>query len=128
MKPLIRAIVDTAALRHNLDRVRATAPASRVMAVIKANAYGHGLVPAAKALAQTDGFAVARLEEGLALRAAGLTNRILLLEGVFSPAQLAAAAQQRFDLMVHSFEQLEMLEASRRLGRRSRPGSRSTPA
>lgn len=110
MKPLIRAIVDTAALRHNLERVRATAPASRVMAVIKANAYGHGMVPAAKALAQTDGFAVARLEEGLALRAAGLTNRILLLEGVFSTAQLGAAARERFDLMVHSFEQLEMLE------------------
>jgi len=111
VKPLIRAIVDTAALRHNLDRVRATAPAARVMAVIKANAYGHGLVPAAKALAQTDGFAVARLEEGLALRAAGLANRILLLEGVFGPEQLAAAAQQRFDLTVHSVEQLEMLEA-----------------
>ena len=111
MKPLIRAIVDTAALRHNLDRVRATAPAARVMAVIKANAYGHGLVPAAKALAQTDGFAVARLEEGLALRAAGLANRILLLEGVFGPEQLAAAAQQHFDLIVHSVEQLEMLEA-----------------
>jgi alanine racemase len=78
--------------------------------VIKANAYGHGLVPAAKALAETDGFSVARLEEGLALRAAGLTNRILLLEGVFSPAQLAVAAQQRFDLMVHSLAQLEMLE------------------
>jgi alanine racemase len=111
VKPLIRAIVDTASLRYNLDRVRATAPASQVMAVIKANAYGHGLVPAAKALAQTDGFAVARLDEGLALRAAGLANRILLLEGVFSPEQLAVAAQQRFDLMVHSFEQLEMLEA-----------------
>jgi len=111
VKPLIRAIVDTAALRHNLDRVRATAPAARVMAVIKANAYGHGLVPAAKALAQTDGFAVARLDEGLALRAAGLANRILLLEGVFGPEQLAAAAQQRFDLTVHSVEQLEMLEA-----------------
>jgi alanine racemase len=111
VKPLIRAIVDTSALRHNLDRVRATAPAARVMAVIKANAYGHGLVPAAKALAQTDGFAVARLEEGVALRAAGLTNPILLLEGVFSAEQLAMAAQQRFDLMVHSFEQLEMLEA-----------------
>ena len=110
MKPLIRAIVDTAALRHNLDRVRATAPATRVMAVIKANAYGHGMIPAAKALAQTDGFAVARLDEGLALRAAGLANRILLLEGVFSSAQLEVAAQQRFDLMVHSFEQLAMLE------------------
>jgi alanine racemase len=69
------------------------------------------MVPAAKALAQTDGFAVARLEEGLALRTAGLTNRILLLEGVFGPEQLAAAAQQRFDLIVHSVEQLEMLEA-----------------
>jgi alanine racemase len=68
-------------------------------------------VPAAKALAQTDGFAVARLEEGLALRAAGLTNRILLLEGVFSAEQLAAAAQARFELMVHSFEQLELLDA-----------------
>jgi alanine racemase len=110
VKALIRAIVDTAALRHNLERVRATAPAAGVMAVIKANAYGHGLVPAAKALAQTDGFAVARLDEGLALRAAGLANRILLLEGVFSPAQLAAAAEQRFDLMVHSPAQLEMLE------------------
>lgn len=110
MKTLIRAIVDTAALRQNLARVRATAPGSRVMAVIKANAYGHGLVPAARALAETDGYAVARLDEGLALRAAGLTNRILLLEGVFSPDQLAIAAQQRFDLMVHSFEQLQMLE------------------
>jgi alanine racemase len=80
------------------------------MAVIKANAYGHGLVPAAKALAETDGFSVARLDEGLALRSAGLVNRILLLEGVFSPEQLAVAAQQRFDLMVHSVEQLELLE------------------
>ena len=108
---LIRAVVDAAALRHNLRQARRVAPDSRVMAVIKANAYGHGLVPAAKALAEADGFAVARLGEGLALRAAGLTNRILLLEGVFSAEQLAAAAQARFELMVHSFEQLELLEA-----------------
>jgi len=111
VKPLIRALVDTAALRHNLERVRARAPGTRVMAVVKANAYGHGLVAAARALARTDGFAVARLEEGLALRAAGLENAVLLLEGVFSAEQLAVAAQQRFVLMVHSFEQLELLEA-----------------
>ncbi len=110
MKTLIRAIVDAAALRHNLARVRSTAPASRVMAVVKANGYGHSVVPVAKALAEADGFAVARLEEGLALRAAGLANRILLLEGVFSADQLAIAAQQRFDLMIHSFEQLQLLE------------------
>jgi len=107
---VIRAIVDTAALRHNLGVARARAPGTRVMAVIKANAYGHGVLPAAKALAEADGFAVARLDEGLALRTAGLTNRVLLLEGVFSPEQLALAAQQKFDLMVHSFEQLQMLE------------------
>jgi alanine racemase len=110
VKPPIRALVDTTALRHNLARARATAPESRVMAVIKANGYGHGLVPVARALAPADGFAVARLDEGLALRKAGLTNPVLLLEGVFSPEQLASAAQQRLDVMVHSIEQLEMLE------------------
>lgn len=108
---LIRAVIDAAALRHNLQQARRAAPDSRIMAVIKANAYGHGIVPAAKALAEADGFAVARLGEGLALRAAGLANRILLLEGVFSADQLAAAAQARFELMVHSPEQLELLEA-----------------
>jgi alanine racemase len=107
---LIRAVVDAAALRHNLRQVRRVAPESRVMAVIKANAYGHGLVPAAKALAEADAFAVARLEEGLALRAAGLTNRVLLLEGVFGAEQLAIAAQERFELMVHDAEQIELLE------------------
>jgi alanine racemase len=107
---LIRAVVDATALRHNLRQVRKAAPASRVMAVIKANAYGHGLVPAARALAEADGFAVARLEEALALRAAGLDNRILLLEGVFSAEQLATAAAQQFELMVHSFEQLALLD------------------
>jgi alanine racemase len=107
---LIRAVVDAAALRHNLRQVRRVATDSRVMAVIKANAYGHGLVPAAKALAEADGFAVARLEEGLALRAAGLANRILLLEGVFGPDQLAIAAQANFELMVHSPEQLQLLD------------------
>ena len=107
----IRAVVDPAALRHNLRQVRRTAPATRVMAVVKANAYGHGLVPAARAFAEADGFAVARLEEGLALRAAGLGNRILLLEGVLTREQIALAARERFELMVHSFHQLELLDA-----------------
>jgi alanine racemase len=110
-RALIRAVIDAAALRHNLRQVRRIAPDSRVMAVIKANAYGHGLVPAAKAFAEADGFAVARLDEGMALRAAGLTNRILLLEGVFGADQLAIAAQQHFELMVHSAEQLALLDA-----------------
>jgi alanine racemase len=106
----IRSVLDSAALRHNLARVRALAPDSRVLAVIKANAYGHGLVPVAHALAASDAFAVARLEEGLALRDAGFRQRVLLLEGVHTPEQLAQAGQQGLDLMVHCLEQLALLE------------------
>ena len=106
----VRSIVDTAALRHNLARVRALAPDSQVLAVIKANAYGHGLVPVARALAASEAFAVARLEEGLVLRDAGLEQRVLLLEGVRTPEQLAQAGRHGFELMVHSFEQLALLE------------------
>jgi alanine racemase len=111
MTPVVRAIVDTAALRHNLARVREVAPGSRVLAVIKANAYGHGIVPTAVALAGADGFAVARLEEGIALRAAGLRQRVLLLEGVFAPEQLQLAAHHDFDIMVHEPAQLSLLES-----------------
>jgi alanine racemase len=79
---LIRARIDSAALRANLQTIRARAPGSRVMAVVKANAYGHGLVPTALALADADAFAVARLEEAVALRENGVQSRIVLLEGV----------------------------------------------
>jgi len=113
MMPLIRAIIDTAALRHNLARVRELAPRSKVLAVIKANAYGHGSVPTAVALAGADGFAVARIEEGVALRAAGLRHRIVLLEGVFDADQMRQAAHHGFDLLVHAPEQLALLDAWR---------------
>ena len=105
-----RALIDTSALRHNLAQVRRLAPGSRVMAVIKANAYGHGLEIAAAALADADGFAVARLEEAQALRAAGSRHRILLLEGVSRAEQLEVAARDGLDVMIHSLEQLAMLE------------------
>src|ERR1039458_9777250 len=110
---LIRARIDSAALRANLQQVRARAPASRVMAVVKANAYGHGLVPTALALADADAFAVARLEEAVALRDNGLRRRIVLLEGVFNAAQLAQAAQLELDLVVHEASQIALLEAYR---------------
>src|ERR1700680_1638585 len=110
---LIRARVDSDALRGNLHAIRARAPHSRVMAVVKANAYGHGLVPTALALAQADAFAVARLEEGLALRAAGITRPIVLLEGVFTVAQLQEAAHHGLELVVHDALQIELLEQMR---------------
>jgi alanine racemase len=107
---LIRAIIDTPALRHNLSVIRARAGRARVIAVVKANAYGHGLVSTALALAEADAFAVARLEEGLALRAAGIATRVVLLEGVFTASQLEDAAHEGLDLVVHDPGQIELLE------------------
>lgn len=108
---LIRALVDTGALRSNLAVVRRLAPRSHVMAVVKANAYGHGLVPTALALVDADSFAVARLEEGIALRHAGVRAPIVLLEGVFSPEQLDEAARQDFEIVVHAAEQITLFNA-----------------
>ena len=81
MSGLIRAVIDTQALRHNLNVIRARAGRAKVIAVVKANAYGHGLVSAALAIQDAGAFAVARLEEGMSLRQAGITSRIVLLEG-----------------------------------------------
>ncbi len=106
-----RATVSTAALRHNLRRARALAPAARVMAVIKANGYGHGLVGTARALREADAFAVARMEEATALREAALDHPIVLLEGVLDAQQLPLASALGLEMVVHSPEQLEMLES-----------------
>ena len=107
---MICAHVSAAALRGNLARVREVAPRSKVMAVVKANAYGHGLVPTALCLANADSFAVARLEEAVALRGAGVRTPIVLLEGVFNAEQLAEAARQNLEIVVHEGEQLALLE------------------
>jgi alanine racemase len=112
MTPMVSATVDPGALRHNLGIVRQCAPQSRVMAVIKANAYGHGLVAVARALESADAFAVARVDEGLILHAAGIHAPTVLLEGVFDRAQLDAAADAGFELVVHTAEQIDLLRAA----------------
>jgi alanine racemase len=104
------AAVDRTALRHNLQVVRNTAPKSKVLAVVKANAYGHGLVQVAQTLISADGFGVARLREAIALRESGVGQPIVLLEGVLSHAEFDAAARMNFELVVHSFEQIDALE------------------
>jgi alanine racemase len=109
---MVSATIDLGALRHNLQVVRRLAPSSRVMAVIKANAYGHGLITAAQALESADAFAVARVHEGLALRDAGIKKRILLLEGFFDREQLDAAAAADMEAVVHAGEQIELLRAA----------------
>jgi alanine racemase len=102
--------IDAAALRNNLAAVRRFAPGTRVIAAVKANAYGHGLIPAARALAAADAFGVARVEEAVSLRAAAVAHPILVLEGAFSAEQLATAAHHNLQIVVHSFEQVAMLE------------------
>src|SRR5258707_3505924 len=87
MRP-IRAWIDSAALRHNLGAARRRAPHSRVWAVVKANAYGHGLARTARALSAADGLALIELDGALELRGAGERRPILLLQGFFSPAEL----------------------------------------
>jgi len=113
MMRLLRARIDTAALRANLAQVRRQAPLAKVMAVIKANAYGHGLVPVAMALHEADALAVARIEEAATLRSAGMTTPIVLLEGVINAGQLAEAAQLQLELVVHEPGQIALLEEFR---------------
>ncbi len=108
----IRARIDLSALKHNLAVARGCAPQSRALAVIKANAYGHGMLRVAGALAGAEGFAVLNLSEGIALREAGFNQTILLLEGFFSADELPALAEYRLVSAIHHAEQIEMLAAS----------------
>jgi alanine racemase len=105
----ITATIDLGALRHNYDVVRRYAPQSSAMAVLKANAYGHGLMRAARALAGADGLAVVELEGAVRLREAGYDQRITLLEGLFEPRELGVIMEHKLATVVHNTEQLEML-------------------
>jgi alanine racemase len=108
-----QAILDLPALSHNLTQVRRLAPGRRIMAVIKANAYGHGMVKTARALGEADAFAVACLDEAIILREAGITQPLVLLEGFFDAAELPLLTQHRLITVVHHEEQLAILERSR---------------
>ncbi|MCG9712492.1 alanine racemase [Shewanella insulae] len=112
MKPFPRAEISGDALKANLQRLRQLAPQSKVMAVVKANGYGHGLLNVAHCLASADGFGLARLEEALELRAGGVTAKLLLLEGFFRPSDVATLVEHDIDTVVHHESQLEMLEAA----------------
>jgi len=110
VRPLF-ATIDAAALKHNLAAVRRNAPRSRVLAVVKANAYGHGLLRAAAALSEADGFALLELEDAVRLREAGVRSRIVLLEGFFERGELAALVEHRLATVVHALDQVAALDA-----------------
>jgi alanine racemase len=110
----LRARIHLDAIRHNYRHARSLAPRSRALAVIKANAYGHGAIAVARALAgEADGFAVACVEEALELRDSGIQEPMLLLEGVFSPDEIALVDQAGLAMVVHCREQLDWVLTAR---------------
>jgi alanine racemase len=109
MRPA-KALVSVSALQHNFKQVRNYAPLAQVLAVIKANGYGHGLVWTARHLPEADGFAVASVEDGRQLREAGIQKTIVLLEGFFHADELPVMAQLKLDSVVHHWSQLWDLE------------------
>lgn len=109
MRPA-RAFINPDALRRNFSRVRNYAPLARVMAVIKANGYGHGLAWTARTLKEADAFGVASVEDGALLREAGIQKSIVLLEGFFHASELPELARLQLDSVVHHWSQLWDLE------------------
>jgi alanine racemase len=110
MSRAAQATINLKALRHNLGRVKQAAPNSKVIAVIKADGYGHGIVRVAKALDGADLLGVASLDEALELRSKSIRKPIILLEGVFEVAEYSKAGLQNVEAVIHHISQLEMLE------------------
>lgn len=107
-----KAVINLVACQHNLSIARQASPESKCIAVIKANAYGHGIVQIAKALTDADAFGVARIKEGITLREAGITTPILLLEGFSSQKELELVCEYDFECVIHNEEQIQFLEQS----------------
>ena len=104
------AYINLNALQSNLRKVKNKAPFSQSVAIVKANAYGHGVVPVALSLTDADAFGVARLEEALELRAAGVEKPILLLEGFYSANDVNILSSHDLQTAIHCEEQLLALE------------------
>lgn len=113
----VHADIDLFALQHNLAVVRSLAPRSKVMAMIKANAYGHGILECARAL-DADYYGVATLEEAVSLREYGFTKRIVLMPGFQTEEELKTVLDLQLDSIVYAEHQLKLLE------RDIRPASR----
>ncbi|MGD0959272.1 MAG: alanine racemase [Methylomonas sp.] len=109
MTPATYVHLDLSAVRHNLAQVKRYAPERRIMAVIKANAYGHGIIRIAKALEAADGFAVARVDEGVRLREAGWKLPITVLQGFVCADELQLILKHQLDSVIHTAQQIEIL-------------------
>ncbi len=110
-RPIV-ATIDSTALSHNLAIAATLTQGARVWAVVKADAYGHGIAAAASAFAAADGLALIEIENAIRLRDLGWKKPILLLEGCFSDVDWRAAAEHRLSCVIHSDEQLSEFEAT----------------
>lgn len=106
------AHIDLAALQHNLQRVRVCAPETAILAMVKGNGYGHGLLPVAQALGDADALGVARLEEALTLRQNGIEKPIVIMGGFLDAEELTLMAQYGLSAVVHHESQLQLLESA----------------
>lgn len=106
----LTATIHLDAMRHNLARARACAPGARAWAVVKADAYGHGLGRAMRGFADADGLALIELDKAVELRRRGWNKPILLLEGIFEAADVPLLAEHGLESAVHTLEQIAMLE------------------
>jgi len=107
------AIINQQALIQNYRIIKAMAPNSKILAILKANGYGHGLERIALALPEADAFGVARIEEALALRACGIVAPIVLLEGFFAPEDLAILAVNDLQTIVHNQQQVDAINQAK---------------
>lgn len=110
MTPAAYATINLDAVKHNIKIISDYAPKANIMAVIKANAYGHGLLRIVEALNGVDAVAVARINEAVTLRKKGFNKRIVILEGFVYEEELLDLIQYNLDVVVHSVEQVDILE------------------
>lgn len=103
-----KVTLDPAAIQHNLNVVRRAAPHSKIMSVVKANAYGHGVVEVVKALHDSDGYAVACVNEAMQLRQHGITKPVLVLQGAMDLEEYRVASMLKMTLVIHEPAQLEI--------------------
>ena len=103
--------IDSQALQYNLNRVKQLAPNAKIISMVKANAYGHGVKDCLAALASTDAFGVACLEEALEIRELGYSQPITLIEGIFSADEMAVVIANNLEVVVHHQLQLDWLHA-----------------
>lgn len=105
--------IDSKALQYNLNRVKQLAPTAKIVSMVKANAYGHGVKDCLAALRETDAFGVACLEEALEIRELGFQQPITLIEGIFSADEMTTVIENNIEVVVHHQLQLDWLRAHR---------------